>query len=211
MHFSTFSAGFALLTCRFDSLLWKIIPVLLDSGNKVEFFRLTQTSFFVRRKNSTLFPSSSKSGIIFHSALSNLQVRNAKRTEKVEKCISLELLFFLTERKYSLTLNCQESTIFRKVDVSWTISFSIDQINSTKIGLRQGQCRDFFSTLSRDPAKPRRTQLYELETNWSWVRTLRDELEIFYPEFVAFPTKKTNIFLFLLGKNPKLLLHTIAT
>ena len=111
MHFSTFSAGFALLTCRFDSLLWKIIPVLLDSGNKVEFFRLTQTSFFVRRKNSTLFPSSSKSGIIFHSALSNLQVRNAKRTEKVEKCISLELLFFLTERKYSLTLNCQESTI----------------------------------------------------------------------------------------------------
>ena len=94
MHFSTFSAGFALLTCRFDSLLWKIIPVLLDSGNKVEFFRLTQTSFFVRRKNSTLFPSSSKSGIIFHSALSNLQVRNAKRTEKVEKCISLELLFF---------------------------------------------------------------------------------------------------------------------
>ena len=112
MHFSTFSAGFALLTCRFDSLLWKIIPVLLDSGNKVEFFRLTQTSFFVRRKNSTLFPSSSKSGIIFHSALSNLQVRNAKRTEKVEKCISLELLFFLTERKYSLTLNCQESTIW---------------------------------------------------------------------------------------------------
>ena len=111
MHFSTFSAGFALLTCRFDSLLWKIIPVLLDSGNKVEFFRLTQTSFFVRRKNSTLFPSSSKSGIIFHSALSNLQVRNAKRTEKVEKCISLELLFFLTERKYSLTLNSQESTI----------------------------------------------------------------------------------------------------
>lgn len=114
MHFSTFSAGFALLTCRFDSLLWKIIPVLLDSGNKVEFFRLTQTSFFVRRKNSTLFPSSSKSGIIFHSALSNLQVRNAKRTEKVEKCISLELLFFLTERKYSLTLNYQESTIIVK-------------------------------------------------------------------------------------------------
>ena len=111
MHFSTFSAGFALLSCRLDSLLWKIIPVLLDSGNKVEFFRLTQTSFFVRRKNSTLFPSSSKSGIIFHSALSNLQVRNAKCTEKVEKCISLELLFFLTERKYSLTLNCQESTI----------------------------------------------------------------------------------------------------
>ena len=111
MHFSTFSVGFALVTCRFDSLLWKIIPLLLDSGNKVEFFRLTQTSFFVRRKNSTLFPSSSKSGIIFHSALSNLQVRNAKRTEKVEKCISLEPLFFLTERKYSLTLNCQESTI----------------------------------------------------------------------------------------------------
>ena len=121
MHFSTFSAGFALLTCRFDSLLWKIIPVLLDSGNKVEFFRLTQTSFFVRRKNSTLFPSSSKSGIIFHSALSNLQVRNAKRTEKVEKCISLELLFFLTERKYSLTLNCQESTILsqNKLILGW--------------------------------------------------------------------------------------------
>ena len=116
MHFSTFSAGFAFLSCRFDSLLWKIIPVLLDEGNKVEFFRLTQTSFFVRRKNSTLFPSSSKSGIIFHSALSNLQVRNAKRTEKVEKCISLELLFFLTERKYSLTLNCQESTIFKLIN-----------------------------------------------------------------------------------------------
>ena len=122
MHFSTFSAGFALLTCRFDSLLWKIIPVLLDSGNKVEFFRLTQTSFFVRRKNSTLFPSSSKSGIIFHSALSNLQVRNAKRTEKVEKCISLELLFFLTERKYSLTLNCQESTISPVWVSFWLVS-----------------------------------------------------------------------------------------
>ena len=112
MHFSTFSAGFALLTCRFDSLLWKIIPVLLDSGNKVEFFRRTKNEVWVSRKNSTLFPESSKSGIIFHSALSNLQVRNAKRTEKVEKCISLELLFFLTERKYSLTLNCQESTIY---------------------------------------------------------------------------------------------------
>ena len=49
------------------------------------------------------------------------------------------------------------------------------------------------------------------ETNWSWVRTLRDELEIFYPEFVAFPTKKTDIFLFWWGKNPKLVLHTIAT
>ena len=117
MHFSTFSAGFALLTCRFDSLLWKIIPVLLDSGNKVEFFRLTQTSFFVRRKNSTLFPSSSKSGIIFHSALSNLQVRNAKRTEKVEKCISLELLFFLTERQ--TLLHSRISHIQIKGAVKW--------------------------------------------------------------------------------------------
>ena len=135
MHFSTFSAGFALLTCRFDSLLWKIIPVLLDSGNKVEFFRLTQTSFFVRRKNSTLFPLSSKSGIIFHSALSNLQVRNAKRTEKVEKCISLELLFFLTERKYSLTLNYQESTISRTPTT---------QTSSLEVIIRKGEnCNDW--------------------------------------------------------------------
>ena len=142
MHFSTFSEGFALLTCRFDSLLWKIIPVLLDSGNKVEFFRLTQTSFFVRRKNSTLFPSSSKSGIIFHSALSNLQVRNAKRTEKVEKCISLELLFFShwekifsdakLPRKYHLTNTINN---YRKVLVA---KFCFP-VNCDKIAITNGQ------------------------------------------------------------------------
>ena len=112
MHFSTFSVRFALRTCRFDSALWKIIPLLLDKGNKVEFFRRTKNEVWVSRKNSTLFPESSKSGIIFHSKLSNLQVTNAKPTEKVEKCIKLKsFLIFLAERTYSLTINCQDCAL----------------------------------------------------------------------------------------------------
>ena len=112
MHFSTFSVRFALRTCRFDSALWKIIPLLLDEGNKVEFFRRTKNEVWVSRKNSTLFPESSKTGIIFHSKLSNLQVSNAKPAEKVEKCIKLKsFLIFLTERTYSLTINCQDCAL----------------------------------------------------------------------------------------------------
>ena len=112
MYFSTFSLGFALRTCRFDSALWKIIPLLLDEGNKVEFFRRTKNEVWVSRKNSTLFPESSKTGIIFHSKLSNLQVSNAKPAEKVEKCIKLKsFLIFLADRSYSLTINCQDCAL----------------------------------------------------------------------------------------------------
>ena len=138
MHFSTFSVRFALRTCRFDSALWKIIPLLLDEGNKVEFFRRTKNEVWVSRKNSTLFPESSKSGIIFHSKLSNLQVTNAKPTEKVEKCIKLKsFLIFLAERTDSLTINCQDCALsYASSYILWSLQpFSFRPkllINTTK-------------------------------------------------------------------------------
>ena len=65
MHFSTFLCVLHCQTCRFDSALWKIIPLLLDEGEKVEIFQWTKNEVWVSQKNSIFSPNEAKLGLFF--------------------------------------------------------------------------------------------------------------------------------------------------